>query len=42
MDTTHDPRETWTDQEWNKYYQALAEKDEAEEEKMQNLKDSKL
>lgn len=42
MDTTHDPRETWTDQECDKYYQALAEKDEAEEEKMQNLKDSKL
>ena len=42
MDTTHDPRESWTDQEWEKYYQALAEKDEANEEKMQNLKDSKL
>lgn len=42
MDTTHDPRETWTDQEWDEYYQALAERDEAEEEKMQNLKDSKL
>lgn len=37
-DIVHDIREGWTEEEWNAYYQSLAEAEEAKEE--ERIKDA--